>query len=88
VSDACGANQEAQSAIRDVYAQVRAPGWAAANLDALTDVLRDLSWLPAGPVDVREPAEPRVATVLRRAVEETAGGPHPVRLQRVGPGAS
>jgi hypothetical protein len=75
----------ADAAIRAVYVQVRAPQWAAANLDALADVLRDLSWLPAGPVDVAEPAEPRVAAVVRRAVAETADGPRPVRLQRVGP---
>jgi hypothetical protein len=72
-------------AIRAVYAQVRAPAWAAANLDALADVLRDLSWLPEGPVVVDLPADERVAAVLRRAVAETAAGPRPLRLQRVDP---
>ncbi len=65
-------------AIADVYAQVDAPDWAAANLDALADVLRDLSWLPAGPVRVRAPADDAVAAVVRRTAAETAGGPRPV----------
>ncbi len=72
-------------AIRAVYAQLRAPAWAAANLDGLADVLRDLSWLPEGPVVVDVPADERVEAVLRRAVDETAAGPRPLRLQRVDP---
>jgi hypothetical protein len=75
-------------AIRDVYAQVGAPRWAAANLDALADVLRDLSWLPEGPVEVRVPPADaldetgrlRLLPVLLQAVDETADGPRPVRL--------
>ena len=35
-------------AIRAIYRAVDAPDWAAPNLDALADVLRDLSWLPPG----------------------------------------
>jgi hypothetical protein len=75
-------------AIRDVYAQVGAPRWAAANLDALADVLRDLSWLPEGPVGIRIPPAGaldeagglRLLTVLLQAVDETADGSRPVRL--------
>lgn len=69
-----------RDAIRDVYAQVRAPAWAASNLDGLADVLRDLSWLPEGPVTVRVPDDERVAGVLRRTAAETATGPRPLRL--------
>jgi hypothetical protein len=72
-------------AIRTVYAQVAAPAWAAANLDALVDVLRDLSWLPAGPVDISVPDVPgpdgvRLAEALWQAISDTADGPRPVRL--------
>jgi barstar (barnase inhibitor) len=77
-----------RDAISGVYAQLDAPGWAAANLDALADVLRDLSWLPDGPIDVRVPARAgldvedsaRLERVLRRAAAESADGPHPIRL--------
>ncbi len=71
-------------AIRSLYAQVSAPDWAAANLDALVDVLRDLSWLPEGPVGLAVPAvdaadEPRLRAALDQAVGDTAGGRRPVR---------
>ncbi len=46
-----------RDAIRSIYDQVDAPDWAATNLDALADVLRDLSWLPPGPVAVELVAE-------------------------------
>lgn len=75
-------------AIRALYGQVDAPAWAAPNLDGLLDVLRDLSWLPPGPVGLRVPDLPdlaeaeraRLAAVLRAAVSETADGPRPVAL--------
>jgi hypothetical protein len=78
-------------AIRALYAQLAAPSWAAANLDALLDVLRDLSWLPAGPVDIVVPdlAEPdaaRLRAVLDQAVADTAAGPRPVRIAEREPG--
>ena len=69
-------------AVRAVYAQVGAPQWAAPNLDALADVLRDLSWLPSGPVTVQvagDTPQP-VQTVLARAVAETADTSRPIRL--------
>jgi hypothetical protein len=74
-----------QAAINDVYAQVGAPSWAAANLDALADVLRDLSWLPEGTVAIRVPdvtdaSYGRLLGVLLAVVDETADGPRPVVL--------
>jgi hypothetical protein len=74
--------------IRSIYALIKAPEWAAANLDALADMLRDLSWLPAGPVRVHwtpapglSPADQEsIRAVLRHAVTETADGPRPVHL--------
>lgn len=70
-----------RDAIEDVYAQVHAPAWAAPNLDGLLDVLRDLSWLPEGPVELRVRApDERLLAVLRTAESETADGPRPVRL--------
>jgi barstar (barnase inhibitor) len=70
-------------AIGAIYLQVDAPDWAAANLDALVDVLRDLSWLPEGPVqvtipEISEPVAGQLRTVLWQIVAETARGPRPV----------
>jgi hypothetical protein len=72
-------------AIEAIYAQVGAPDWAAPNLDALVDVLRDLSWLPEGTVALRVPDVTgedyvRLAAVLWQVVDETADGPRPVLL--------
>ena len=77
-----------RAAIRAIYAAVEAPAWASANLDGLADVLRDLSWLPAGPVTLRWlpppglPAADRaaLADVLRRTVAETAETTRPVKV--------
>ena len=74
--------------IAEIYSQVRAPEWAARNLDALADVLRDLSWLPDGPVELWLPDlstleqddSVRLTTVLRNAVRESADGRHPLHL--------
>jgi hypothetical protein len=96
-SDARGANlplprpRQAGSlhdAIADVYVQVRAPTWAAPNADGLVDVLRDLSWMPAGPVTIRVPLRfalggsdlSHLIKVLMTAEADTAHGPHPVRV--------
>jgi hypothetical protein len=69
--------------IAAIYAQLDVPTWAARNLDALTDVLRDLSWLPEGPVTIRVSpgADARVLAVLSRAVRESAGGPRAVEVE-------
>ncbi len=77
-----------RDAIRAIYAAVNAPDWAAPNLDGLIDVLRDLSWLPPGPVVLhwtpdRLPAadERAVVEALTIAQDETAPTDRPVRLR-------
>jgi hypothetical protein len=70
-------------AILAIYLQIGAPDWAAANLDALADVLRDVSWLPAGPVnllvpDLPEPDATQLRAVLWQVAGETAHGPRPI----------
>jgi hypothetical protein len=75
-----------RAAIRAVYAAVEAPSWAAANLDGLADVLRDLSWLPAGPVTLEwRPSRAlpmahrrAIESVLRDAVRGSANSDHPL----------
>ena len=98
-SDARGANKSLTGArqvgslpeaIADVYVQVRAPSWAAPNADGLVDVLRDLSWMPAGPVTIRVPLRfamgdselSHLIKVLMTAEADTAHGPHPVARDR------
>jgi hypothetical protein len=76
-------------AISAIYAQVAAPKWAAGNLDALADVLRDLSWLPDGPVRIALPdldglAEDdrrAVLSVLAHAVTESIGTARPIQVR-------
>ena len=87
-------NARRRDAIREIYSAVRAPAWAAPNLDGLADVLRDLSWLPTGPVTVRWRPPPElpagdrdeIADVLRRAVAETAETARPVSVPGLSPG--
>jgi hypothetical protein len=75
-------------AIKAVYAQVAAPDWAAANLDALADVLRDLSWLPDGAVELSVPDladldvddQRALLEVLSHAVRDTARSTRPVHV--------
>jgi hypothetical protein len=74
-------------AIERIYLQVGAPPWVTANLDALADVLRDLSWLPEGPVQLIVPeladAEgSALRAVLWQLAEETADGRRPILLLR------
>lgn len=93
MTDAAQGNPR-RSAIREIYAMVQAPVWVSPNLDGLADVLRDLSWLPVGPVTLRWqppselPAADRdeIAEVLRRAVAETAGTARPVSVPGVSAG--
>lgn len=76
-----------RAAIREIYRQVSAPQWAATNLDGLRDVLRDLSWLPPGPVRVAVPDLTKLAHhdrtallgVIREAVADSADSPYPLR---------
>jgi hypothetical protein len=80
-----------EAAITAVYRQIHAPEWAQPNLDGLADVLRDLSWLPAGPVPVDVPEldgltdgeREMLLHVLARAMSESADTERPVRLRRV-----
>ena len=75
-----------REAIGQIYAQVRAPEWAAPNLDGLADVLRDASWLPVGPVEVRVPAglggseRRRLSAVLAQVAADTQDTARPVRV--------
>jgi hypothetical protein len=75
-----------REAVAELYRQVQAPEWAAANLDALADVLRDLSWLPAEPVAVSVPAgmaaadAQRLRAVLAAVEHETAHRERSVRV--------
>lgn len=85
-----------EAMIGGLYAQVGAPAWAAPNLDGLADVLRDLSWRPAGRVrldlpDLREldlDDAVRLMRVLVGAEVGTADGPRPVQLSAGPPGAA
>jgi hypothetical protein len=70
-------------AIATIYRRLDAPDWAAPNLDALADVLRDLSWLPVGPVhivipELAEPDAGELRAVLQVVAAETANGSRPV----------
>jgi hypothetical protein len=74
-----------RNAIRAIYDQVAAPEWAALNLDALADILRDLSWLPEGTVALQIPAVfgsdyDRLLAALLLVVDDTVDSPHPVLL--------
>jgi hypothetical protein len=75
-----------EDGIRAIYAQVDAPAWAAPNLDALVDVLRDLGWLPERGVEivvpeVDAPEGARFYAAVRHAVADSADGPRPVRIR-------
>ena len=80
--------------IGELYRQVRAPAWASPNLDGLADVLRDLSWLPDGPVEVAVPdlggmsAKDRsmLLHVLARAAAESLGSARPLHVVTAGDG--
>jgi hypothetical protein len=77
-----------QAAIMAIYRQVSAPDWAAPNLDALADVLRDLSWLPERGVEITLPDlaeldgddQRALLEVLRGVSTETSHSPRPVRI--------
>lgn len=78
-----------RDAIRAIYRAVDAPDWAAPNLDALADVLRDLSWLPAGPVQLHWHVSPRlpaadraaIGDVLAAAQAESTGTDRPITVR-------
>ena len=68
------------------------PDYYATDLDALEECLRDLSWLPVGPVEIvwedgpLRDADPRTHRVLGRILAAASGieGDHPLRVTRVG----
>ena len=57
-----------RAAICAIYAAVQAPEWAAPNLDGLIDVLRDLSWLPPGPIVLHWPDSGRLPAADEQAI--------------------
>jgi hypothetical protein len=75
--------------IEAIYAAVTAPSWAAPNLDALADVLRDLSWREPGPLELDWQVDPvlpdadleQIHDVLVASVGESVGGAHPLTLR-------
>ncbi len=78
-----------QATIEAIYAALDAPTWAAPNLDALADILRDLSWLDAGPIELDWHVAPELPDgdlrqlhdVLAAAVGESVGGRTPLSLR-------
>ncbi len=80
-----------RAAIRAIYAAVDAPDWAGPNLDGLADVLRDLSWLPPGPVTLAWRPSPQlpvadrqaIQDMLRAAIRESAGSDHPLTVRGI-----
>jgi hypothetical protein len=83
-----GAASTKTGAIRAIYRAVDAPDWAAPNLDALADVLRDLSWLPAEPVVLVWPRPAgqdadRIVDVVREVAAESAGSDRPLTVYLV-----
>jgi RNAse (barnase) inhibitor barstar len=74
--------------IRAIHRAVDAPDWAAPNLDALADVLRDLSWLPAGPVVLVWPRPAvrdadAIVDVVREVAAESEGSDRPLTVYLV-----
>ena len=75
--------------IKAIYQAVHAPSWAAPNLDALADILRDLSWLEPGSLELDWRVDPQLPAadldqihdVLIAAIAEGVGGAHPLSLR-------
>jgi hypothetical protein len=80
-----GAASTKAAVVRAIYRAVDAPEWAAPNLDGLADVLRDLSWLPAGPVVLvwPEPHAEAIVDVVREVAAESAGSDRPLTVYLV-----
>jgi hypothetical protein len=71
--------------IAAIYQALDAPAWAAPNLDGLADILRDLSWLPAGPVVLALPephgeAAGAIVEVVGRVAAESTASDHPLTV--------
>lgn len=87
--------QDRQAFYRAVAAQLDVPDWFGHNLDALRDVLTDLSWLPAGEVVLiwddpaaLAPSDPeghdRLLDVLADAAAASGSGERPLRVVLTG----
>jgi hypothetical protein len=80
-----------RAAIQACYRAVRAPAYAAANLDALADVLGDLGWLPDGPVALAwlgfdglpDPVREPLISVLVDVTAQSALSRHPLTVYLV-----
>lgn len=78
-----------RATIAAIYAALAAPEWAALNLDALADILRDLSWRAPGPLeldwrisaDLPDADLAAIHDVLAAAVAESAGHRNPLTLR-------
>lgn len=74
-----------------IYLAVDAPDYAAANLDALNDIVHDLSWLPEAAVHlawVANPALPggvqrQVKAILDDAARDSARSKRPLHVYYV-----
>ena len=81
-----------QSTLTAIGRALQFPGYVAANLDALEESVRDLSWLPAGPVELvwvdgpLRDADPRTHRAIQEILDGAAGteGDRPFRVTRVG----
>jgi hypothetical protein len=81
-----------RATIEAFYRALDAPEWAAANLDGLADILRDLSWRPVGPIRLQWRVDPdlpladldAIHDVVASAVVESARSPHPLSMQVLG----
>ena len=66
--------------IDEIDAVLRFPDWYGHNLDALADCLRDLSWLPEGPLAVIcvRPPDRVIVEILAEAAEFSRSGARPL----------
>lgn len=86
-----GAARSKQDVIAAIYRAVDAPSYAATNLDALADILGDLSWLPGGPITLAWLGSDAVPTavqtplldLLRNVADGSAGSAHPLSIYRI-----
>lgn len=82
------AARDRRGAIAALLEAVDAPSWAAHNLDALADVLGDLSWLDSGPVVLAWPGArelggeiaAQLLEIVGDAARESAGSLRPLTV--------
>lgn len=81
-----GAAPDKAALLHAIYRALDAPAYAAANYDALADVVGDLGWLPAGPVrlvwtpdpSLPAPVRDEVSAILADAAADTASTSRPL----------